>query len=261
MCQLKIRNKSVCSHPKQKKDGFTLIELLVVISIIALLLSILMPALKKAKESGKKVVCQKHLQQISLATQMYVTENKSRFPLMGTIQFSKGQKNPYDHWDKLIYRYVDNNKVFHCPSERIETNDAQKGLVLITYGYNTILAGNGFGSTNNPPSFKITDVRNSASVTLHLDINMQDSSRTLGFGHTFADRFWVASKNYCYYNLFDLRHTRGDNLSFVDGHVGWYETKQLIDLGDDNILTYEYSDVTWNGITFWLWGAIYRNAR
>ena len=256
MFNFKIKRK--CGSPCliSLKCGFTLVELLVVISIIALLLSILMPSLQKARESAKRVVCQGHLRQVSLGTQMYTMENHSKFPLMGTISFSKGQKNPYDHWDKLIYPYINNSKVFHCPSERIETKDSQKGLILITYGYNTLLAGNNFGPTNNPPSFKTTEVKIPGSVMLHMDINMQDSSRTLGLGHTFADRFWVASKNYCYYNLFDLRHGGGDNISFVDGHVKWYETKTLNNLGDDNIYTFEYLDVTWNGITFWLWGAI-----
>ena len=55
--------------------GFTLIELLVVIAIIALLLAILMPSLKKAKELGQRVVCLNSVRQLTLAWRMYANDN------------------------------------------------------------------------------------------------------------------------------------------------------------------------------------------
>ena len=54
--------------------GFTLIELLVVISIIAMLLSILMPALNAAKERARTLTCTTHIKQFSLANNIYATE-------------------------------------------------------------------------------------------------------------------------------------------------------------------------------------------
>ena len=56
---------------REKKEGFTLIELLVVVAIIALLLSVLMPALSRAKELAKRVVCANNLKQVGIAVSGY----------------------------------------------------------------------------------------------------------------------------------------------------------------------------------------------
>ncbi|MHC4326341.1 MAG: type II secretion system protein [Planctomycetota bacterium] len=61
------------------KKGFTLIELLVVIAIIALLLSILTPALNAVKERGKRAVCMSNLRQLSLAYITYAQLYNGRF--------------------------------------------------------------------------------------------------------------------------------------------------------------------------------------
>ena len=58
-----------------KRKGFTLIELLVVIGIIALLVSILMPALSRAKELAKRTVCSTNLKGMGTATAIYMNDN------------------------------------------------------------------------------------------------------------------------------------------------------------------------------------------
>jgi len=67
------------------KTGFTLIELLVVIAIISLLASLLLPALSKAKESGRAALCKSNMRQISLGMLMYVDENNDYIPWPGEI--------------------------------------------------------------------------------------------------------------------------------------------------------------------------------
>ena len=64
--------------------GFTLVELLVVIAIIALLLSIMMPSLQKARESAKKVVCTSNTRQIGVAMGVYIQNNSGCLPGPGS---------------------------------------------------------------------------------------------------------------------------------------------------------------------------------
>ena len=61
-----------------KQKGFTLIELLVVIVIIALLMTILLPAMKSAREQGKRAVCLNNLKQLTLGWMMYADGNDEK---------------------------------------------------------------------------------------------------------------------------------------------------------------------------------------
>ena len=60
--------------------AFTLVELLVVIGIIALLLAILLPALKRARDEAKLVQCASNLRQLGIGLQAYASANRNRFP-------------------------------------------------------------------------------------------------------------------------------------------------------------------------------------
>ncbi len=101
----------------KSKKGFTLIELLVVISIIALLVAILMPALNKAKDQARSAVCLSNLKQWGIVWQMYTDEWGDRFPDYQSFITQNAGNTPRASWVYCLKkRYEKNSELLACPS-------------------------------------------------------------------------------------------------------------------------------------------------
>jgi len=198
----------------QSRRGFTLIELLVVIAIIAILAAILFPVFARAREKARQSSCLSNCKQMALAVQMYVGDYDDTL-LFGEMRYDVAAPRPWyggtsttHYWPDLLWPYVMNHQIFHCPSH-------PRSESWIGYGWNVYLGYIGNHATRTGPLYegtKLADVKYPAETVCIADRHASPASSYY--------RLWPSTAL-----AFDDRmvklHNGGWNIAFLDGHAKW----------------------------------------
>jgi len=118
------------------RNGFSLTELLVVLGIVAVLIAVLLPVISRAQKQSRVVACKAQMQNIGTAMQMYLGQNRNRYPAASLFPSSR---NPPPDEARPITEFLSPHVggaigVFHCPAD-----DELFAEFNQSYSYNTEL--------------------------------------------------------------------------------------------------------------------------
>jgi prepilin-type N-terminal cleavage/methylation domain-containing protein/prepilin-type processing-associated H-X9-DG protein len=229
--------------PESRSAAFTLIELLVVIAIIAVLASMLLPALSKAKAKGQSIQCVSQIRQMLIAARLYGDDNISKFPL--TFSLVGNQLNRTS-WFNYLLPYQQTRKILLCPTKSKRFKEivyAQDGTIS-NYGANFALGGCHWPDTWVFPPLKEESVRR-PSVTVYITdsgtkaVATTDPNRCVTPKSLEKPGSWVlqdpvndAPCSGCVasddpnWGGPHLRHNTRSNVGFVDAHVEGMRSSQ-----------------------------------
>jgi prepilin-type N-terminal cleavage/methylation domain-containing protein len=211
---------------KYKEKGFTLIELLIVVAIIAVLISILAPALQSAREQGKRALCLYNTHALSVAWIQYIEENK------GLLPDAAARLNPPPESNTWIQR-VGGSYQFHPNDapEQLQLEAIRKGS-LFKYTNTTNIYRCPVAKVNEKRTYSLTHAMHGykfsgAGEVLTKLAAIQWPEERINFLDDYGtdwDGCWaVVYIQPIWWNITPIRHGYGNTFAFADGHSEWWK--------------------------------------
>lgn len=231
-----------------EKLKFTLIELLIVIAIIAILASLLLPGLKKAKDVARSISCRNNLKQIGVMNQMYIGDCNGYIPFSCNIADTSSTNYTYGF---VTNGYIESAPFPFCPSERLSHEYAtyfknhswRWALTNYVISYYMSLYSESYWP--RPISVKISYIRNPSKIIFIADGRLYAKMPTVVGTSNDNIYNYVASgyiKNWYLLNdnsdTVARRHGKFANALYLDGHA-----VQASSLNISN----NYSELSWDG--------------
>lgn len=204
--------------------GFTLIELLVVIAVIAVLMGILMPALRAAKDQARLAICSSNMRQLAIAVNTYIVDYDNKTPPSvaqkpGTDTFS--WPNFLNYFGEGMYqtmgKYVSDVGVYMCPMAPANPINYQDAYVDYQENPNVMVSYNMYWGGYKMADIEFTGPRSGSSRTKLL------ASDTLNYGPTNDGKSrWYSSHRYKESYKTDIKDGWGNLVStlwFIDGQL------------------------------------------
>ncbi len=237
------RPEASCPPFDWRTQAFTLIELLVVIAIIAILASMLLPALAGARERARRTVCLNNMRQFTLAALIYAGDNDQKLPPGGTDKVdSRDTHTPVFSTanQSNLLRYTTDLKAFDCPNltrwmQKPEWRNHPDYGVAIGYHY--------LGGHPNTPWGLIDGVTNTwlspqkstdePNLTLIADLNVDSPAYQRILAPHTANGPRVADDAYFddHPEAYDQRPVqlgaKGGNVGLLDGSARWKDIRQM----------------------------------
>jgi len=229
--------------------GFSLVELLVIVAIIAILASLLLPALSAAKQRANLIRCKANLRQIALGVSLYVMDNDNTYPA-GPILQLPGVIFDDRFWLEIVARTMGdewhNQKLFWCPSTFRRGRLYAQSYGYNHYGYRNGKPGEsydfrGLSLSATPGSRDIRPARESSIMAPANMIELGDNFIAIGehleiaeIGYAIARAPKVSGIGPPDLKVAEQRHQRRANIAFCDTHVETLPFKKLfIDDSDE----------------------------